>query len=108
MTTIDGARLMSELRTLAAQARNDNPGLRPAATSPAQGFGNVLGSAIRNVNEQQLQAADLQQRVEIGDRSVSLVQAMIATQKANISLSAAVQVRNKLVTAYQDVFNMPI
>ncbi len=49
-----------------------------------------------------------QKRVEMGDRSVSLVQAMIASQKANIGLQATVQVRNRLVSAYQDIFNMPI
>ena len=33
---------------------------------------------------------------------------MISTQKANISLQTAVQVRNKLVAAYNDIMNMQI
>jgi flagellar hook-basal body complex protein FliE len=35
-------------------------------------------------------------------------EAMIALQKADVMLQLAVQVRNKLVQAYQDVMNMPI
>ena len=33
---------------------------------------------------------------------------MVAMQKANISFQAVVQVRNKLVSAYQDIMNMPV
>ena len=80
----------------------------PPAGNGVQGFGALMSNALRSVNAQQLQASDLQQRVEMGDRSVSLVQAMIASQKANISLQATVQVRNRVVAAYQDIFNMPI
>ena len=33
---------------------------------------------------------------------------MIAIQKASISFDAATQVRNRLVSAYQDIMNMPL
>ncbi|CAN0360480.1 unnamed protein product [Phaeothamnion confervicola] len=33
---------------------------------------------------------------------------MVAIQKANLSFQAATQVRNKLVSAYQDIMNMPL
>jgi flagellar hook-basal body complex protein FliE len=33
---------------------------------------------------------------------------MVAMQKANVSFQAMTQVRNRLVSAYQDIMNMPI
>ena len=44
----------------------------------------------------------------MGDDSVSLSDVMIAGQKANISFQATIQVRNKLVSAYQDIMNMQV
>jgi flagellar hook-basal body complex protein FliE len=44
----------------------------------------------------------------LGDPTVSLEDSMIAMQKANITFQAAVQVRNKVVAAYQDIMNLPI
>jgi flagellar hook-basal body complex protein FliE len=105
MNTIDTTKLLNELRALQAQARGETQ-LNKPANSP--GFGQVMSKAINTVNDLQMQSGDLQRRVEMGDRSVSLVQAMIASQKANIGLQATIQVRNRLVSAYQDVFNMPI
>ena len=46
--------------------------------------------------------------IESGDGGISLVKAMIASQKANVAFQATVQVRNKVVSAYQDIMNMPI
>ena len=40
--------------------------------------------------------------------SVSLEDSMIAMQKASVTFQAAVQVRNKVVAAYQDIMNLPI
>jgi flagellar hook-basal body complex protein FliE len=47
-------------------------------------------------------------RFEMGDPKVDLSQVMISQQKANISFQAVSQVRNKLVSAYQEIMNMPI
>ncbi len=105
MNTIDTTKLLNELRALQAQARGDTFVNKPAN---GPGFGQLMTKALNSVNELQAQAGDLQKRVEMGDRSVSLVQAMIASQKASIGLQATIQVRNRLVSAYQDVFNMPI
>jgi flagellar hook-basal body complex protein FliE len=43
-----------------------------------------------------------------GDDSVSLSDTMIAMQKANIDFQAAIQVRNKLVSAYTTIMNMQV
>jgi flagellar hook-basal body complex protein FliE len=42
------------------------------------------------------------------DKSVDVHDAMIALQRSEMSLQLAVQVRNKLVQAYQDIMRMPV
>ena len=42
------------------------------------------------------------------DKSVDVHDAMIALQRAELSLQLAVQIRNKLVQAYQDIMRMPV
>ena len=48
------------------------------------------------------------QRFALGDNSVSLSDAMISLQKSGIALQQTIQVRNKLVEAYQSMMNMGI
>jgi flagellar hook-basal body complex protein FliE len=71
-------------------------------------FGNLLTKAIDNVNQLQMDSGRASANIESGDGGVSLVKAMIASQKANVAFQATVQVRNKVVSAYQDIMNMPI
>ena len=71
-------------------------------------FGNLLTKAIDTVNQYQTQSAQAATQIEAGDGGASLVKAMIASQKANVAFQATVQVRNKVVSAYQDIMNMPI
>lgn len=118
MNTIDRNQLLQELRSLAGQvgrADSARPEVMKSALTPSTGgtnavqqFGNLFSNAIDNVNKLQQQAGALQTRVEMGDKSVSLVQAMVASQKASIAFQATVQVRNRLVSAYQDIMNMPV
>lgn len=71
-------------------------------------FAQALKSSLNQVNATQRKAEQLGQNFVLGDDRVSLSDVMIAGQKANIAFQATVQVRNKLVSAYQDIMNMPI
>lgn len=71
-------------------------------------FGSVLKSSLDKVNETQQTAGQLAERFTKGDDSVSLSEVMIAGQKANIALQATIQVKTKLVAAYNDIMNMQI
>lgn len=71
-------------------------------------FGSLLKSNIDRV-DQALKGADtLAARFQMGDAAVSLEDSMVAMQKANVTFQAALQVRNKVVSAYQDIMNLPI
>ncbi|MBL7002809.1 MAG: flagellar hook-basal body complex protein FliE [Gammaproteobacteria bacterium] len=71
-------------------------------------FSDMMLKAIDTVNMNQQTAAEMSQRFEMGDKSIDLAQVMVNSQKAKISFQALNEVRNKLLTAYQDVMNMPV
>lgn len=86
-----------------------------ASGSPVQDIGGgnndfamLLKKSIDSVNDTQQAAGKMAVAFETGDTNVSLAEVMIASQKATVSFQAMLQVRNKLVEAYQDVMNMPM
>jgi flagellar hook-basal body complex protein FliE len=98
--------LLSQMRAAMAAAQGQAV-QTPAATGGVD-FANVLKSSLDGVNQAQHQAEDLQKAFVLGDDKVSLSDTMIAMQKANISFQTAVQVRNKVVAAYNDIMNMQV
>ncbi len=60
------------------------------------------------MNDAQQHASDLKIGFASGTSDKSLAEVMIASQKASLSFRAVVEVRNKLVSAYQDIMNMPV
>jgi flagellar hook-basal body complex protein FliE len=82
-----------------------------AAVKPQAGgfeFVASLDSALRSVSRNQQTSAELQRQFQLENPSVSLEETMIAMNKSQISFSAAVQVRNRLVQAYEQIMNMPV
>jgi flagellar hook-basal body complex protein FliE len=106
--------MVAQLKTAAARAHP--AGANPIGDSPLQAkqaagavdFSSALKSSLDQVNNVQLQSQQLAQRFEMGDSTVSLSDAMIALQKSSIALQQTVQVRNKLVAAYQEIMNMGV
>src|SRR5688500_5779720 len=80
---------------------------KPAAAS-APGFAQTLSNAIDKVSQTQANAGNLQQAFELGDPRADLARVMVAMQQSQVAFRATVEVRNRLVQAYQDVMNMPI
>ncbi|GGG48427.1 hypothetical protein GCM10011403_01860 [Pseudohongiella nitratireducens] len=72
------------------------------------GFADMLKEAVNSVNDAQQKSAELQEAFQMGDPEVDITQVMIQMQKASVSFEAMTQVRNRLVSAYQDIMNMPI
>lgn len=115
---IQANNLYAELQSMATQVSGQT--IRPNAdVSPYQAtdkvvnpssanFGELLSNAINNVNDLQQHSGELKNALESGDRSVSLAETMIASQKAGIAFEATVQVRNKLVEAYKSIMSMPV
>ncbi len=79
-----------------------------AAGGSAPSFVDMLKKSLEQVNRDQNTADTTAVQYQTGQNNVSLEDAMVSMQKANISFQAAVQVRNRLVSAYTDVMNMQI
>jgi flagellar hook-basal body complex protein FliE len=90
-------------RDLATVAPVRFPELRPAA----QEFGAALGHAVSEANSLQLKAQEAAVQIAAG-RAGDLVETLATIEKANISFQFALQIRNKLLEAYQDIMRMPI
>lgn len=71
-------------------------------------FGAVLKDTINSVNQKQELSHRTAQEYEAGSSDVSLQDVMISLQKASLTLQTMTQVRNKLVTAYQEIMNMQV
>lgn len=75
---------------------------------PKVDFAEALKNTIGQVSEAQNAASAKGRAFTMGDESVSLSDVMIASQKASIAFQATVQVRNKVVSAYQEIMNMQV
>ncbi|MFA6921905.1 MAG: flagellar hook-basal body complex protein FliE [Gallionella sp.] len=104
ISAVDG--LLAQMRVAAAAAGLRQP--EPAAQSARVDFSNVLKNTLDGVAQSQEKSESLQKAFVMGDDKVSLSDTMIAMQKAGINLQATVQVRNKVVQAYNDIMNMQV
>jgi len=98
--------MLGVLRATAAQATGQAQ--EPAAPAGGLDFASVLKNSIEQVNQTQHQAEGLAANFAAGDSTANLHEVMIALQKADVSFKEMVQVRNKLVTAYQEVMNIQV
>lgn len=113
--------ILSQIRAHETRARGDvglgngidfGKGIDSAGNvgGPAQapGFGQLLSNAIDKVSATQNNAAAMQTAFELGDPRADLARTMVAMQQSQVAFRATVEVRNRLVQAYQDVMNMPV
>ncbi len=98
--------LLSQMMALQSEARGE--ALQgPERVEQQASFAELMQQAVDRVNETQMETSSLRQAFEMGE-NVDLAQVMIAAQKSRVSFEALTQVRNKLLSAYQDVMNMSV
>ena len=74
---------------------------------PSQGFGDRITNAIDQVAEAQNNTAKLVKAYEMGmENDISKV--MINQQSSSLSFQLTLNVRNKVLSAYKDIMNMPV
>ena len=106
ISAMDG--LLAQMRVAAAAAGLSTPSVASAAQPAQANFSSVLKNALDGVAESQATSEAMQKAFVMGDDKVSLSDTMIAVQKAGINLQTAVQVRSKVVQAYNDIMNMQV
>ncbi len=100
--------VLNQMRSIEALASNKPMQEVKPSTDGSGSFADMMQKAIDQVNDGQMKAAELSRALERGDPNVDLAEVMIAMQKSSVSFQALTEVRNKLLTAYQDVMNMPV
>lgn len=83
-------------------------GVNELKPSERTGFGDILKNAVDGVSEVQADAKKMAVAYEQGVPGIDLPQVMIAAEKSSVSFQALTQVRNRLVSAYEDIMKMPI
>ena len=76
-----------------------------ASQAPAKGFGDLLKEAIEEVSNLQKEAAEAAKKLSVGGPE-GIHETMIALKKADLSFRMLMQVRNKVMTAYQQIMRM--
>lgn len=110
MNEISPNQLLSQIRAMSQQLQSPSAPAIPTQPNEATGqsFGALMKTTLDAVNDAQKVSSELKVGFENGTTNASLAEVMIASEKANLSFRAVTEVRNKLVTAYQDIMNMPV
>jgi flagellar hook-basal body complex protein FliE len=74
----------------------------------ATSFADALKSSIDKISDNQTKALGEAHAFEVGAPNVSLNDVMVDMQKANVGLQFGLQVRNKLVSAYNDIMQIAV
>ena len=85
------------------------PSIAPAAGAAQSSgeFGNILSTAMNSIQSLQSNAADSVQKFLSGENE-ELHSTVLATQKADMAFQLGLQVRNKVVDAYQEIMKMQL
>ena len=83
------------------------PGSLSTERPSSDAFGSLLNKLVQDVNAKQVDAHNAVASLQSGG-NVSLHQAVIAMEEANISFQLMVEVRNKLLEAYQELMRMQV
>lgn len=112
MSQIEIERVVAQIRELrqksvgATSSRAES--LTSAGSDHVVSFEKVLRNGLDAVDRADARARSSAAAFERGAPGVDLASVMIDMQKASIGFRATVEVRNRVVAAYQDIMNMPI
>ena len=107
MSEIGIDKVLSQIRAMSSMAEG-NPATAATADAGRPDFAGLLAESVNKVNELQQTAGKLATSFEAGDQNVNLAQVMVSLEKSGLAFQAMTQVRNKLLSAYQEIMNMPV
>ena len=83
-------------------------GMKPVGSDSKGSFGELLGKAIQDLNNMQLDADRKIEDMVVGRGNVTPHEAMIALEKADVAFQLMNQVRSKIVRAYEEVLRTQV
>jgi flagellar hook-basal body complex protein FliE len=98
---------MRAMSSMAQGAGTSVPGNEAGAAERAD-FAGLLQESVSKVNEVRQTSSKLAAAFEAEDPNVDLAEVMVAMQKSSVAFQAMTTVRNKLVSAYQEIMSMPV
>ena len=105
MSDIAINQVLAQMRAMQALA---NPQATPEAVQGQGNFSNLMQDSIKEVNAAMQESRAMTTRFEMGDPSVSLAEVIVNSQKAGLQFQAVAEIRNRVLSAYQEVMNMPV
>ncbi|WP_338564300.1 flagellar hook-basal body complex protein FliE [Erwinia sp. E_sp_B04_7] len=95
--------VVQQLQSSAIQA-----GGRQSDASNHVDFAGAMKAALDKISDTQTAARAQAQDFELGKPGINLNDVMVDLQKSSVSMQMGIQVRNKLVSAYQEIMNMQV
>lgn len=101
--------VLAQMRAMSSMAQaGAAPVAEPAEAAARPDFAGLLQESVSKVNEVQQTSSKLAAAFEAEDPDVDLAEVMVAMQKSSLAFQAMTTVRNKLVSAYQEIMSMPV
>ena len=105
ITNIDMQSMITRMRMMASQVSPEKDA--SFGESKQVSFSDSLQQSLSKVNELQMVAKEKSTAFEIGE-DVPITEVMVAKEKASIAFEATLQVRNKVLSAYHEIMQMPV
>lgn len=86
---------------------NNSINNNPATDGKSISFADFLNNAVSEVNNLQVESEELNEAFAMG-KNDNIHQVMIAAEKADMALQFTIQIRNKVLEAYQEIIRMPV
>ncbi len=99
--------VIAQMRVMASAAASEGNEATAAGANNAN-FAALMQDSIDAVNASMMEAKAKANAFESGDPAVSLTEVMVASQRASLEFQAITEVRNKLLSAYQEVMSMQV
>lgn len=106
MSDIAINQVIAQMRVMASAAHADTSS--EAVSQSGSNFSALMQDSIEAVNGSMMEAKAKAEAFESGDPQVSLVEVMVASQRAGLEFQAMTEVRNKLLSAYQEIMSMQV
>jgi len=91
------------IRGISGPPRSETKG----AVKPEESFSNVLKKFVADVNNLQKKADVSIEKLAAGEVA-DVHQVMVAVEEANLALELMLEIRNRIVDAYQEIMRMPV
>ncbi|MEM1187736.1 MAG: flagellar hook-basal body complex protein FliE [Pseudomonadota bacterium] len=99
--------VLAQMRVMASQVGTEKAPVEGAGV-PGADFAALMQDSIEDVNASMMQAKTLTRSFEMGEPQTSLAEVMVASQRAGLQFQAMTEVRNKMLTAYQEIMSMQV